>query len=961
MKQRTIPQTTFHNALLVILILAVPLSGFWIVQSYHVYCEDVREDERQYLERQKGLISSQVENAIDFIDYMKSQAESRTRDTIRGRVYEAHAIATHLYEQYCESKSPEELQSVVREALRPIRYNNGRGYYFAESTDGVNQLFADRPALEGKSLLDTQDTHGAYVTRDMHDIVREHGEGFYAYTWTKPGMEGKDFLKISFVKRFEPFDWFFGSGEYIADTEVEIQREVLDRVSRLRWGEDGYVFVLRDDGVCISHINPTLVGQNMMDATDALGKPFIREFYQVGRSGGGFVEYTWNKPSKAEDAPKLAYAQVYEPWGWVVGAGTYLDEIDPVLAEKKARLQQQLTVSVLSVVLVVLVTGSLAVVSSFRLSRRLGREFGLFDRFFRNAAHEGEELACHELSFTELRSLGASANAMVVQRRQDEEALRRSEGTLRSVVQSAPIGIGLMKRGVIDWTNEQLARMTGYAREELTGISARMLQESAEEFEQVDQDKNAQLCECGTGSVETRWRRRDGSDFELLLSSAPIDPGSPDAGTVFTAMDITDRKRAERTLQQAKEAAVAASECKSTFLANMSHEIRTPMTAILGYSDLIAEGCPGDCSYGEGLREALSAIGRNGRHLLEIINDILDLSKIEAERISVEQIACSPHEIMAEVASLVRVRAEARQLAFDLKLSGPIPETIRTDPLRLRQILINLVGNAIKFTESGGVRLLARLRVDAGPPGMEFDVIDTGCGLTEEQAARLFQPFSQADASTTRQFGGTGLGLTISKRLAQLLGGDVLLVESRAGQGTCFRATVAVGSLEGVPLIEGGSIAESLRPLPRDVDEAWSPAEPARALEGIHLLLAEDGPDNRRLITHVLTNAGAEVEVAENGKLAAEAALAARDAGTPFDAILMDMQMPVMDGYDATRWLRAAGYDGPIIALTAHAMATDRDKCIQAGCDDYACKPIDRGALVRTIRGLASAWTSGVS
>ena len=527
MTQPTIPKTTSGNALLIILILAVPLSAFWIVQSYQVYKQDVRQDEKQYMERQKELISGQVRYAIDFIGYMKSQAESRAQNTIRDRVYEAHSIATNLYEKYRDSKSLDELKAIVRETLRPIRYSNGRGYYFAQAMDGINQIFADRPSNEGKSLWDVKDTHGAYVIRDMNRIIEEKGEGFYSYTWTKPGMEGRDFVKMSFMKYFEPFDWYFGSGEYLADTEAEIKKEVADRLSQIRWGEDGYVFVFHNDGLCISHMNPANTGTDMWETLDPNGKPIIQDLIRLGRSGGGYMEYVWNKPSKAQDAPKLAYAEAYEAWDWVIGAGTYLDDIDPVLEHKKERLQAQLSESVLSVAILVLVTSGLAVISSSRLSRRLKREFGLFDDFFRHAADTGQELGEEELSFAELRSLGASANAMVAKRRQYEEALRRSEGTLQSVVQAAPIGIGVMKKRSIDWTNEQLARMTGYSRSDLAGMSTEALFENQEAFEQAEQDENGQAKAFCTESIETSWRRRDGSSFDLLLSSAPIDSDAP--------------------------------------------------------------------------------------------------------------------------------------------------------------------------------------------------------------------------------------------------------------------------------------------------------------------------------------------------------------------------------------------------------------------------------------------------
>ncbi len=293
----------------------------------------------------------------------------------------------------------------------------------------------------------------------------------------------------------------------------------------------------------------------------------------------------------------------------------------------------------------------------------------------------------------------------------------------------------------------------------------------------------------------------------------------------------------------------------------------------------------------------------------------------------------------------MRVRADAKGLPFNIEYIGAIPETIPSDPTRLRQILNNLIGNAIKFTEVGAVRLVVRLVDDGDKPYLQFDVMDTGRGMTEEQKAKLFQPFMQADTSTTRKFGGTGLGLTISKRFAELLGGDITVVETEVGVGTTYRATVATGSLDGVKMLEDPLSTTVVAADADVVTEVFR-----SGLQGCSILLAEDGPDNQRLISFVLMKAGADVTVVENGKRALDAALAARDEGNPFDVILMDMQMPVMDGYEATAQLREKGYTGPIIALTAHAMQDDREKCIKAGCDEYATKPINRTNLIATIR-----------
>ena len=390
-----------------------------------------------------------------------------------------------------------------------------------------------------------------------------------------------------------------------------------------------------------------------------------------------------------------------------------------------------------------------------------------------------------------------------------------------------------------------------------------------------------------------------------------------------------------RDRDEARRAAQEASRLKSEFLAHTSHEIRTPMTALVGYTELLGDP---DLSPAE-RAEGLATVRRNGEHLMTIVNDILDLSKIESGRMTIERMACSPFALVAEVAAVLRPRAAHDGLDVEVGYRSPLPETIETDPTRLRQILLNLVGNAIKFTPRGSVRL------EVGPvedTRLCFEVIDTGIGLDAEQQARLFTAFSQADASTTRRFGGTGLGLAISKRLAGMLGGD-LRVRSLPGEGSTFTLTIDVGSLAGVRLLDR----------PPEVRAAAERPEPSaderQALRG-RILLAEDGLDARRLLARHLRAAGAEVETAENGLVACELALRAAEAGTPYDLILMDMQMPELDGYAAAARLRAAGYRGPIVALTAHAMEDERARCLGAGCDGFATKPILRRTLIEVAR-----------
>ncbi len=369
-------------------------------------------------------------------------------------------------------------------------------------------------------------------------------------------------------------------------------------------------------------------------------------------------------------------------------------------------------------------------------------------------------------------------------------------------------------------------------------------------------------------------------------------------------------------LIDAKDRAEEASRAKTDFLANVSHEIRTPMTAVLGYTDLLLTGA-GD----EREREVwAAAVRRNGAQLLDLIDGILDVSRLEGDRLEIQRRSFGLRELVEPVAATARAEAHVKGLRFDCEIGDGCPEAIDTDPARLRQILANLLRNAVKFTSAGSIAL--RVEPASGSSTrLVFEVADSGVGIPAKDLERIFAPFGQVDASHTRRFGGAGLGLAISRRLAMLLGGS-LEVSSEPGRGSRFR-------LE----IEAPSVA---------------PAAADPSARRARVLLAEDGPDNQRLV-RALLRPRADVALVENGAQALAQALAALEAGEPYDLVLMDMQMPVMDGYEATLRLRERGYSAPIVALTAHAMSGDRERCLAAGCDEYLTKPIDRVRLLECL------------
>jgi len=390
-----------------------------------------------------------------------------------------------------------------------------------------------------------------------------------------------------------------------------------------------------------------------------------------------------------------------------------------------------------------------------------------------------------------------------------------------------------------------------------------------------------------------------------------------------------------RMLQSAKAQADRANQAKGEFLAQMSHELRTPMTSILGFADVLLEPDQTEAER----REALVTIRRNAGHLSELINDVLDLSKIDAGRMTVEKIPCDLPDLIAQTVALTRPGANSDAPQIMVRFDGPIPRQIRTDPLRLRQILVNLLSNAQRFAKDGAIEIRVGCIIPDEPGtacSMIFSVEDSGIGMTAAQIGALFKPFSQADSSTSRRFGGTGLGLALCKSLANLLGGDIS-VESRPGHGSTFTVDIDGGCIDGVETVNRYDEPPDITPSPGE--------RPSSIRLNGRVLLAEDGPDNQRLISLLLRRAGAEVEIVETGRQVID-----RVTNESYDLVLMDLEMPELDGYTATRRLRQNGCTLPIIALTAHALSEDRDKCILAGCDDYLTKPINKRRLLNTVR-----------
>lgn len=529
----------------------------------------------------------------------------------------------------------------------------------------------------------------------------------------------------------------------------------------------------------------------------------------------------------------------------------------------------------------------------------------------------------------ELAHYHQELEALVEQR---TAALRQSNDQLahtQFAMDRAGIGIAwnTADSGRFLYANDEICRQLGYTREELMGLT---VSDINPEFPPQALQRLAAQMRVGEGlmRVESRHRRKDGSTYPVSLSIYLHHVGDEEWFIAFTE-DITARRAAEAELIQARDTAETANRAKSAFLANMSHEIRTPLNAILGLSHLLRQG-----QVSAQQRDQLDKIEVAGRHLLDIINAILDLSKIDSGKLVLEESGVRVEAIMRHLVAMLSDRVQAKSLSLHVKLQ-PLPPNLIGDPVRLQQALLNYATNAIKFTEQGHITLRAHLDADLGDSVLvRFEVEDTGIGIAPEHLPRLFSDFEQADSTITRRYGGTGLGLALTKRLARLMGGEAG-VESTLGVGSTFWLTVR---------LRRGDPSSLETP---EASTSTDQRTPVEVCAGRQLLLVEDEPINREVALELLADLGLHVDTAEDG---AEAVALARQKR--YDAILMDMQMPVMDGLEATRQIRRLPHAAqvPIIAMTANAFAEDRQRCMEAGMNDFLSKPVEPERLVTVLQ-----------
>lgn len=919
--------TFFSSVIGAALFMVIGIGYFWIDSELKSFDEDAITLRDSFVEEQKNKVKNVVDQVVQHIKFRRDTTEQSIKDNLKERVYEAVKLCQHLYETYHDTKSQEELIVLIKESLRTIRFNHGRGYYFIYDLQGNNVLLPNNPELEGKNLLNLVDDKGQYTVQRYIKIVQDQSEGYMEWNWYKPGETTKMSKKIGFAKSFSELNWFIGTGEYVEDVEKEIQEEILTYINTIRFDYDNYVFAYDFAAITLAHFKPENIGKNQWNFVDPNGVLVLQKLIQLSQEpDGGFLQYVGTiKPETGKPSEKISYADSIPEWRWMIGAGVYLDDIELVLAKKHEKLQQRIKDHFLKAMLILLL--ALAVIAFWAriFSANLKRNVKAFTSFFEEAAIKAVRMDDKLVHLEEFKYMVTPANRMLDDRNKALEALQESEERLNLAISAT--GQGLwdfnLENDILIWDRRAFSI---FGCDPTTIIPSRKTigsKANPEDWAAAERALEDHL----TGKTEdyrAEYRlQRDNNEWIWILDQGKItkrDEKGKGIRAVGTYIDITSAKEAEHEKTELREQLNRSKKMEALGLlaGGVAHDLNNVLSGIVSYPDLLLENLPVDSS----LSKPLKTIRDSGTKAAAIVQDLLTLARrgivaydvVNINEIVADYLASPEYKNLQSQYPMTKVEAHLDPSLLKIKGSAS----------HLYKSLTNLITNAFEAQPDGGpiTIVTANRYLEETFRGYEsilsgeyvlLRVEDRGMGIAPEDIKRIFEPFFTKKIMGRRS--GTGLGMAIVWGTVQDHSGYID-VQSKQDKGSVF---------------------ELYFPITRDepVKEATTNSTTNLMGAGQHILVIDDIAEQRHIAERILSTLGYKVTTAESG----EAAISMLQQQV-VDLVVLDMIMePGLDGLDTYRQIIEI-YPGQKAIITSGYTETDRVKETQLlGAGQYLRKP----------------------
>lgn len=909
-------QVFLVSALVLLTVLIVTLQVIRSRQGFGELAEKVKAD---YVSSQKALIKQEVLRVVDMVNHHRSQRDQEAQNIVRERAYEAFAIAEHLYRQNKDRRSRDAIQELISEALRPIRFGEGLGYYFITRLDGREILFADRPEMEGKNLLGMQDTEGQYVIRDMISIAEAAGEGFYEYHWTKPGSDQSGHRKISYIKRFEPFDWIIGTGLYVEDVEAQIKSELLNEISRVRFGEEGYIFVNRMDGDALVSNGQRFSGDKKLwqlfdKNPEAMLDIFQKEYQAAQKPEGDYIYYTFQKlTDSATESPKTSFIYGLPDWNWLIGAGVYLDDVEAVVGELHTALTQDLQREI-GVTILIAAFALLAFLSVFQLiSRRYINDFNLFLKFFEQAATDDKEIDCDQVRYADLRQMAEQANRMLHEKQVAKLNLRNEKERFKELTEHLPVGVFEADLDLnLTYVNRKGLAIFGYTVEDLAHGLNGLDMFVSEDRTKVRNNVSRRMQSVHSEMNEYLGLRKDGTTFPVVSHSSLIESEGKMIGIRGFIADISERKyRDEEQLKLKKLESVGV------LAGGIAHDFNNLLAGLFGNIEMAKRSLPEDHKAWRYLNTA----GQSLENATNLTQQLLTFAK-----------GGEPIKEIIPIGNLLEDATQFSLRGSNVRLQSQISADlypVNADRGQLNQVISNLVINARQAMPEGGILLLRAENHGAGDQReIRISFRDQGTGIAPQYLDKVFDPYF-----TTKQQ-GSGLGLASCYSIVSKHGGRIT-VESELNQGSTFTIYLPAAT----PELEGGSLPEQ-----QSDDAANGEARSVR------VLLMDDEETIREICGEMLKDMGHQVSYAVDGEDALEKYRAALRCGRAFDIVISDLTIPGgMGGQELVQELFHLDPHAKIIVSSGYATDPVMANYRQYGFHGRVAKPYHFAELQKII------------